>query len=165
MERGWSQEHVAELSGLSVRTIQRIENGQTPGLASLAALAGAFSMDVGQFAAVVTPEQEPTPTTFVEGIRTCLAKYAVFDGRAGRSEYWWFMLFVILAGSVGATVHEALGSVVLLCLLVPLVAAGTRRLHDTGHSGWWQLFGLAPFGVVVPLVLLALPSTPQEVEP
>jgi uncharacterized membrane protein YhaH (DUF805 family) len=50
------------------------------------------------------------------------------------------------------------GSVVFLLLLVPLVTAGARRLHDTGHSGWWQLFALAPLGFVVPLVILVQPT-------
>lgn len=167
LRRGWSQEHLAELSGVSVRTIQRIENGQTPGLASATALAGAFGIDVEELVAAAgpEPESEPTPISFLSGIRTCLENYAVFDGRAGRAEYWWFMLFVILAGSVATLVHDVVGAIVLLLLLLPLLAAGARRLHDTGRSGWWQLLTLVPAGGVVPLILLALPSTPRHPSP
>jgi len=154
--RGWSQEQLAEASGLSVRTIQRIENGQAPGLASAAALARVFDVDVDQFEA--SADAEAGTTSFVDAIRICLVGYAVFDGRASRAEYWWFVLFATLATSVAALVSEALGGIVLLLLLIPLAAAGARRLHDVGYSGWWQLFALAPFGVVVPLILQALPE-------
>jgi transcriptional regulator with XRE-family HTH domain len=158
--RGWSQEQLAERSGLSVRTIQRIENGQAPGLASTAALAAAFGVDVDQFADGAEPE--PAPVSFVEAIRICLGKYADFDGRAGRAEYWWFMVFVVLVASIATLVNEVAGSIVLLVLLLPLLAAGARRLHDTGHSGWWQLFALAPVAVVVPLFMCAMPARVDE---
>ena len=162
--RGWSQEQLAELTGLSVRTIQRIENGQTPGLASTTALAAAFGMPVDQLVDLLGGNDDPVPPpmSFPAAIRGCLVRYAEFDGVAGRAEYWWFMLFVVLAGSVGVLVDEVVGAVVLLVLLVPLVAAGTRRLRDSGQSGWWQLLGLVPFGGVVPLFLLARPSAASD---
>lgn len=72
--------------------------------------------------------------TFVHAIRTCLTNYAAFEGRAERAEYWWFMLFVVLAGSIGTVVHEVLGSVVLLLVLVPLPAAGARRSATPGTA-------------------------------
>lgn len=158
--RGWSQEQLAEASGLSVRTIQRIENGQAPGLASAAALARVFDVDVDQLGA--GDVAEAGPGSFVDAIRHCLVRYAVFDGRAGRAEYWWFVLFVALVTSVGALISDVVGGIVLLLLLIPLAAAGARRLHDTGRSGWWQLFALAPFGFVVPLFLLTLPEASQD---
>lgn len=154
--RGWSQEQLAEASGLSVRTIQRIENGQVPGLASAAALARVFDVDVAQLGA--TDMAESGPVSFMEAIRRCLVGYAEFDGRAGRAEYWWFVLFVALVTSVGTMISDVAGGIVLLLLLLPLAAAGARRLHDIGRSGWWQLFALAPVGFVVPLVLLVLPT-------
>ncbi len=132
--RGWSQEDLAERGGLSVRTIQRIENEQTPGLGTLTALAAAFDLDIEQL--VATDEPQPAPTTFSSATRSCLTKYADFDGQAGRAEYWWIFLFVILAGSAATLTSQVLGSVVLLALALPLLAAGTRRLHDAGRSGW-----------------------------
>lgn len=92
--------------------------------------------------------------TFFEAIRVCLAKYAHFDGRASRPEFWWFALFVVLVATAGAYVSEAVGSICLIALLLPLLAAGTRRLRDSGRSGWWQLFLLVPVGGIVILGFL-----------
>lgn len=158
--RGWSQEQLAERSGLSVRTIQRIENGQRPGPASAGALAGAFEVDVTD---IVEPAAPAAPVGGRQdafgSVRTCLRRYADFDGTSSRAEYWWFFGFVMLAGSLATLVGPAFGTAVLLVLLLPLVAAGARRLHDEGYSGWWQLFALAPFGFVVPMILMAWPSS------
>ncbi len=172
LERGWSQEELAQRSGLSVRTVQRIENGQPPGLASARALADVFGVEVaevteGGASADGTPEAEPAAARqpFATAVTTCLTRYADFEGRASRSEYWWFALFVGLLTAAIAQVSESLGGVILVLALLPLTAAGARRLHDTGHSGWWQLFALAPVGFVVPLVLLVLPSAEPAPEP
>jgi DNA-binding CsgD family transcriptional regulator len=111
--------------------------------------------------------------TFFESIRTCFIKYADFNGRASRSEFWWFMLFITLVDSALVYLSKELGAVFLIATLLPLLAAGTRRLRDSGKSGWWQLFLLAPVGGIVILGFLwALPptnplpeetlSTPQE---
>lgn len=102
--------------------------------------------------------------TFYESIRACLTKYAEFNGRASRSEFWWFTLFVTLVASALVYVSEALGSVFLIATLLPLLAAGTRRLRDSGKSGWWQLFLLAPFGIIVVGILWALPPTSALLE-
>ncbi len=98
--------------------------------------------------------------TFFEAIRICLTKYAEFGGRATRPEFWWFALFVTLVVAALVSVSETLGSVFLIAMLLPLLAAGTRRLRDSGKSGWWQLFLLAPVGGIVILsVLWALPPS------
>lgn len=86
-------------------------------------------------------------------VRTCLGKFLVFSGRAPRSEYWWFVLFVFLAGSVASLVdgaifgfdteqtpgHHPFTQVVNFVLFFPLVAVGWRRMHDIGHPGWFVL--------------------------
>jgi DNA-binding CsgD family transcriptional regulator len=95
---------------------------------------------------------------FHEAIRTCIVKYAEFDGRASRSEFWWFMLFVLLSASALAYLNEVLVDIFLIGMLLPILAAGTRRLRDSDKSGWWQLFLLAPVaGIVVLGYLWALP--------
>ena len=95
--------------------------------------------------------------TFQESIRVCLTKYADFGGIASRSEYWWFVLFLALGGAVTSVADDRLATIFFLVMLLPLLAVGTRRLRDTGRSGWWQLIALVPFaGIVVLAILLAL---------
>ena len=104
--------------------------------------------------------EEGSAMTFYESILACFAKYAEYNGRASRSEFWWFTLFVTLAASALAYISDVLASVFLIAILLPLLAAGTRRLRDSGKSGWWQLFLLAPVAGIVLLVFLwALPPT------
>ena len=104
--------------------------------------------------------------TFQESIRVCLKKYAEFDGRATRPEFWWFMLFVTLVAGALAFMNEALSSVFLVAMLLPMLAAGSRRLHDIHKSGWWQLFGLVPVaGTILLVILWALPQPDPLVEP
>lgn len=94
--------------------------------------------------------------TFQESIKLCFSKYADFSGRASRSEYWWFFLFIILAGALIAILSDRLAMVFYLATLLPSLAAATRRLHDTSRSGWWQLVCLIPLiGLIVLLVFLA----------
>jgi len=101
--------------------------------------------------------QEST-MTFIRSIEVCLRKYATFDGRASRPEFWWFALFVTLSGSALALLSGVIVRIFLIGMLLPLLAAGTRRLRDSGKSGWWQLFLLVPAaGIVVVGFLWALP--------
>lgn len=83
--------------------------------------------------------------TFGESISTCFAKYATFDGRAARSEYWWWILFCFLASSAANVMSENLSALFALGILLPSLAVGARRLHDTDRSGWWLLLNLIPF--------------------
>jgi DNA-binding CsgD family transcriptional regulator len=104
--------------------------------------------------------------TFHEAIRVCFIKYAEFNGRASRSEFWWFALFITLVGGALEYISQNLTAIFLIAVLLPLLAAGTRRLRDSGKSAWWQLFLLAPVaGIVVVGILWALPSAssfPEE---
>jgi|TARA_B110000971_G_scaffold212637_1_gene242354 uncharacterized membrane protein YhaH (DUF805 family) len=78
-----------------------------------------------------------------------LKSYSDFASRTGRNDYWMFMLFYVVL-SVGTGVVDSILGIVLvnliysLVMLVPLVAATTRRLHDTGRSGLWQLLVFVP---------------------
>ena len=82
--------------------------------------------------------------TFTEAVSTCLKKYAQFDGTASRSEFWWFYLFQFIASFLVSLVSPKLSIVVSLALLLPSLAAGCRRLHDTDRTGWLQLLWFIP---------------------
>ena len=80
-----------------------------------------------------------------------LKKYAVFSGRARRKEYWMFCLFnLIIAISLGFVEglrgidlgrdRSVLVSTYQLAIMIPSIAVGVRRMHDSDHSGWWFLF-------------------------
>lgn len=98
---------------------------------------------------------------FAGAIRTCLSKYVTFSGRARRSEYWWFVLFVAVGTLVLGLVDAALfgrgtplnpptrifAPVFQLATLLPLLAAGWRRMHDSGRPGWYLLIPLGVFVV------------------
>lgn len=97
--------------------------------------------------------------TFQESIQVCFAKYATFEGKASRSEYWWFALFCVLGSLIVSVINPKLGLVFNLAVLLPTVAAATRRLHDTNRSGWWQLIAFVPVvGIIVMIVFLAQES-------
>ena len=72
--------------------------------------------------------------TFVDSIKTCFNKYATFEGRAKRSEFWWFWLACFVVGYI-----PVIGWIASLGALIPIIAVGVRRLHDTNHCGWWLL--------------------------
>lgn len=104
---------------------------------------------------------------FGEAIRSCFGKYAVFSGRARRSEYWYFVLFgiivsmvtntvdAIINGASSGAVPAPISGIASLALMLPQLSANVRRLHDTNRSGWWigafylYLIGAVIFGVAL----------------
>ena len=94
-----------------------------------------------------------------------LKNYVGFSGRARRAEYWQFVLFNIIALVVCLVIDLAIGSpvlyyVYLAAVLLPSLAVGARRLHDTDRSGWWLLISLIPLiGAIVLLVFMCLEGT------
>jgi uncharacterized membrane protein YhaH (DUF805 family) len=100
---------------------------------------------------------------FPLAVQTCLKKYADFNGRAGRPEYWWFFLGQFLVMLVLGMVSETLSLIAMLGLLLPGLAVGVRRMHDIGKSGWLILIGLIPFiGWLVLLYFFVQPSGPAN---
>lgn len=93
-----------------------------------------------------------------------LKKYAVFQGRAARREYWMFVLFqfiisIVLGIVAGLIRIPILSTLYGLATLIPSLAVGARRLHDTGRSGWWLLIGLIPLiGTIILIVFFVFDS-------
>ncbi|MGI3169174.1 DUF805 domain-containing protein [Pseudooceanicola sp. C21-150M6] len=102
--------------------------------------------------------------SFADAIRSCLQKYVTFSGRASRPEYWWFVLFLI-AGGIATSILDSIlfgtgtvetgpgaisaksengpiSGLFSLATLLPILAAGWRRMHDTGRSGLYLLYPL-----------------------
>ena len=98
-----------------------------------------------------------------------IKKYAKFEGRANRTQYWYFVLTEILAFFIlvdlcvipFVNIIAGLALLVLwLGLIVPGIAVAVRRLHDTNRSGWWLLLCFVPFvGSIVILVFMCLEGT------
>ncbi|WP_430298139.1 DUF805 domain-containing protein [Sinomonas sp. B1-1] len=109
----------------------------------------------------------------VEAVKRVFQKYAVFSGRASRSEYWWWFLASALASavlnSIGPTVvngqptgTSGLGGLWFLATVVPGLAVAARRLHDVNLSGWLLLLALVPvLGWIALVVMLAQPENPR----
>ena len=96
-----------------------------------------------------------------------LKKYAVFSGRARRTEYWMFFLFNIIILIVLGFLEGIFGSpgilstIYGLAVFIPSIAVAVRRLHDIGRTGWWVLIGLIPFiGAIVLIIFFVLESQP-----
>ena len=114
--------------------------------------------------------------SFQEAVQTVFSKYATFEGRARRSEYWYFILFVscvnfvirMLAAIVGegsflTTVLTGFSTIFSLGVFVPQIAVAVRRLHDIGKSGWFYLIGLIPvIGWIFVLVWFCTDSQPCD---
>ncbi|RYF48008.1 MAG: DUF805 domain-containing protein [Comamonadaceae bacterium] len=95
-------------------------------------------------------------------VRTCLQKYADFDGRASRPEFWWFFVFQLGVYVVVSFLGSWLYFLAMLGLALPAIGVGVRRLHDIGKSGWLMLIALIPlFGGLVLLYFAAQPGQPS----
>ena len=126
---------------------------------------------------------------FGQAIKTVFSKYAVFEGRATRPEYWWWYLFTTLISLIlgiialatlgpvftASTPDEVLGILVLgstgwlffqylvsLALFIPSLAVLVRRLRDTGRKAWYLLLILVPVAGAVTLFVITLLPTKQE---
>ena len=94
--------------------------------------------------------------TFSQSIKSCFSNYFNYNGRAKRSEYWYFILFTwivsfaagILEGIFLANTYSysSLSNFVSLILVIPTINVATRRLHDVNRSGWWQLLYFTVIG-------------------
>lgn len=100
--------------------------------------------------------------TFTESVKTCFTKYADFKGCASKSEYWWWALFVFVGTIALGVISDKLSAAFSIATLLPYLAVGTRRLHDTDRSGWQQLWSLVP---IVGWILLLIWLTADSKQP
>ncbi len=99
--------------------------------------------------------------TFGESVSTCIKKYFVFEGRASRSEYWWFQLIVSPSYLISTILENEIGYLFLgitLFTLIPAISAGVRRLHDTNRSGFFLLISFIPFIGGLVLLFFLIPE-------
>ena len=122
--------------------------------------------------------------SFIEAVKTCFSKYVTFSGRARRSEFWWFALFVygvglilaivdlslfgetstVVTGTSASVTSETqfspLSTLFALAIFLPHISVSVRRLHDKDRSGWWYWIGLIPLiGVIILIVWFATKGT------
>ena len=103
---------------------------------------------------------ELTPVDWAK--RPVVDKYADFNGRAPRAEYWWYVLALVVAFIVVGIIESILGirhmiaysygplsAILWVATIVPSLAVGARRLHDTNRSGWWLLLPLVPYCLAI----------------
>lgn len=84
--------------------------------------------------------------SFPDAIKLGFNRYFDFRGRSTRAEFWWWALFELIAGTSGI-----LGGLFELAVLIPGLAVGVRRLHDTNRTGWWLLL---VFAVIIGWIVL-----------
>ena len=123
--------------------------------------------------------------TLVVSVKTCLSKYATWQGRASRSEFWYFILFCAICGFLAQVIDSVLGItfkftnpatsqeqntffgytyvLMVLGMCLPQLGVLVRRLHDTNRSGWWYWLSLVPFiGAILLLVWFCSAGTTGE---
>jgi uncharacterized membrane protein YhaH (DUF805 family) len=100
--------------------------------------------------------------SFTDAIATCFRKYVDFKGRASRAEYWYWVLFTVIAGVSLQLIGDSLAAAFSLATLLPGLAVGVRRLHDIDRSGWWLLLWFIPLiGWIVVIVWLCRRGSDQ----
>ena len=98
--------------------------------------------------------------TFSDSVSVCFKKYFVFEGRASRSEYWWFQLIVSPSYFISEVLDNEISFFFLgitLLTLIPAISVGVRRLHDTNRSGFFLLISFIPFIGGLVLLFLLIP--------
>lgn len=92
-------------------------------------------------------------TSATKAVQKCLQNYAVFPGRASRSEFWYFFIFFYAANLLGNLIADFVGSLITLGLLLPYISVAVRRIHDRNKAGWYLL---------IPLLNIYLLATPGD---
>ena len=116
---------------------------------------------------------------FFASIKVCYAKYFKFSGRASRSEFWYFWLFLVIVGVLTSYIDAVIkgisyseyinsgeiGIVEMLSIFInmlPSITVVARRLHDVNRSGWWMLIPLTIVGIIPYLYWLCKRGDEEE---
>ena len=98
--------------------------------------------------------------TFTEAIKSVWDKYWVLDGRARRSEYWFFVLLAVVLSWI-----PIVNLIAWIVLFIPGITVAVRRLHDTGRTGWWLLLIFLPvIGHIILIIFYLIDSDPGDNE-
>ena len=106
--------------------------------------------------------------SFMDAVKTCLTKYVDFNGRARRSEYWYFCLFDVVVSLIAAILVKltgvaAISWIATLAFCLPGLAVSVRRLHDIGKRWTWLLMVLIPLaGPIILIVYFVKDSQPGD---
>lgn len=118
----------------------------------------------------MTDFNQAAPLGFVDAVKRVINKYAEFNGRASRAEFWWWILacFIVsgalslIAGITGIKLFNIISGIFSLAILIPTLAVSWRRLHDTGRAGgWWFINFIPAVGWIIFVVFCCAPSEPQ----
>lgn len=95
---------------------------------------------------------------FGDAISAGFSNYVNFSGRACRSEYWYWVLFIVLGSIVAVIIDRMIGirlvnTIFGLATILPGIAVGVRRLHDLDRSGWWLLLSFIPLIGAIILII------------
>ena len=108
---------------------------------------------------------------FSQSISQCFANYVNFNGRASRSECWWFFLFGFILQLGGTVWDSSMGDdsgngmmywIAYAVVFLPSISVGARRLHDVGKSGWWQLISITIIGIIPLIIWMASEGTKKS---
>ncbi|RZQ55945.1 hypothetical protein CWI82_01120 [Pseudidiomarina tainanensis] len=152
--KGWSQEQLSELCAVNLRTIQRLEKRGSASPETLKALASVFEVSPDS---LLSPSDR-VPKNAVTSVLNTLKNFDNFHSYSNRYEFWWFFIFFVMVQALAEAIHMMLATIVAIILLIPFLAVSTRRLRDAGQSIGWQWMYLVPFGVLLVLYFLAMPS-------
>ncbi|WP_394777741.1 DUF805 domain-containing protein [Undibacterium sp.] len=97
-----------------------------------------------------------------QSVSTCFIKYAEFNGRASKSEYWWWVLFLFLGSAAAGVISHKVCDLFWIGVFLPTLTVTARRLHDTNRSGWWQLIQMIP---LVGFIVMVVWCVQDPVEP
>jgi uncharacterized membrane protein YhaH (DUF805 family) len=100
---------------------------------------------------------------FIDAIKICFVKYVDFSGCASRPEFWWWVLFTVVASLALQSVSYNLSGAFSLATFLPSIAVAARRLHDTDRSAWWELLYFLPvIGWIILIIFWAEPGKPNR---